>query len=41
MPEEVFMAHLERALNSLDITAVINNLEKIFKKSKKSKKTRL
>jgi hypothetical protein len=40
MKDEIFLNHLERALNSLDISAVLNNLEKIFKKSKKSKKSR-
>jgi hypothetical protein len=36
----VFLKLLDQSLQSLDISAVINNLEKIFKKSKKSKKSR-
>ena len=40
MSDEVFLNHLERALNSLDLGAVLNNLEKIFNKSKKSKKSK-
>lgn len=38
MPDCVFEHHLEVALKSLDINAVINNLEKIYQKSKKNKK---
>jgi hypothetical protein len=34
------MSHLDKAMNSLDVSAVLSNLEKIFKKSKKSKKSR-
>jgi hypothetical protein len=30
VPEEVFLYHLENALHSLDIRAVISNLEKIY-----------
>ena len=41
VPDEVFMGHLERALNSLDVKAVISNLEKIFKKTRTSKKSRV
>lgn len=41
VPDDVFLSLLERALNSLDLNAVINNLEKIYQKSSKSKKSRL
>lgn len=38
VPDNVFETHLEVALKSLDIIAVINNLEKIYQKSKKNRK---
>jgi len=40
MPDEVFLNHLDSALTSLDVKAVLSNLEKIFKKSKRNKKSR-
>jgi len=41
VPDDVFLGHLEKALNSLDVAAVLSNLEKIYKKSRKNKKSRL
>ncbi len=43
VPDHVFMKHLEKSLKSLDIRAVLKNLESIYKKSKKhsSKKREL
>jgi hypothetical protein len=41
VPDDVFMIHLDNALNQLDVKIVISNLEKIYKKSRKQKKGRL
>lgn len=41
VPDDIFLLHLERSLNSLDLNAVINNLEKIYNKSRKTRKSRL
>jgi hypothetical protein len=41
VPDDVFMTHLDNALNQLDVKIVISNLEKIYKKSRKQKKGRL
>lgn len=43
VPKEVFLEHLRVALNSLDIRAVLNNLEKLYiscKDAKKAKKSK-
>jgi hypothetical protein len=38
--DDVFIHHLNNAMDSLDLTIVLSNLEKIYKKSKKHKSER-
>ena len=38
--DDVFIHHLNNAMDSLDLTIVLSNLEKIYKKSKKHKSDR-
>jgi hypothetical protein len=38
--DEVFMVHLRNSLKSLDVRAVLNNLKKIYEKSRKHRKSK-